>query len=123
MAVKQREVYYLPHPIDPATEDDHPFIVLSVEESNSHENTFIAVMITSSPYTRDDHSFDLTNEMFEDHLKKTGCHARMHLIMLCLNNEILGKRVTTMKEFYFKQLMKSIGDYVFNYDFKPLPLP
>lgn len=120
MGIKQREVYLLPHPINPKTEEPHPFIVVSVESSNLRENTFLAVMITASGVTKDDHSFDLTNEMFEKDLKKPGCHARMHLIMLCLPSEIVGYKLNTMKEFYFRQLMKSIGDLVFNYDFTPI---
>lgn len=123
MAVKQREVYLLPHPIKPKEEQEHPFIVLSVEESNSNESTFIAVMITSSQFKIDDHSFHLTDAMFEEPLEKSRCHARMHLMMLCLNKEIIGKKLNTMKESYFKQLMKSIGDYIFHYDFTPLPIP
>ena len=120
MGINQRDVYLLPHPINPKSEENHPFIVISVESSNSHENTFLAVMITASKKTIDDHSFQLTDDMFEYPLRKTDCHARMHLIMLCLPKEIIGNKLNTMKEFYFKQLMKYIGDIVFNYDFTPL---
>jgi PemK-like, MazF-like toxin of type II toxin-antitoxin system len=123
MAVKQREVYLLPHPINPKEQQEHPFIVLSVEDSNANESTFIAVMITSSQLKIDDHSFHLTDAMFEHRLDKQGCHARMHLMMLCLNKEIVGRKLNTMKETYFKQLMKSIGDLIFHYDFTPLPNP
>lgn len=120
MAVKQREVYMLPHPINPQSQENHPFIVLSVESSNSKENTFIAVMVTSSPHTVDDHSFLLSNDMFEKDLKKSSCHARMHLMMLCLTEETKGfPPVNKMKDLYFKQLMKSIGDYIFDYEFNP----
>lgn len=120
MAVKQREVYLLPHPINPNTQEYHPFIVISTESSNLRENTFLAVMITASENTIDDHSFQLSDEMFDKPLRKTGCHARMHLIMLCLPEEIRNNKLNTMKDFYFKQLMKSIGDIVFNYDFTPI---
>ena len=119
MAIKQREVYFLPHPINPASVENHPFIVLSTQSSNEHERTFIGVMITSSINKKDNFSFNLTDEMFEHPLKKSGSHVRMHLITLCLNEEAIS-RVNVMKEFYFKQLMKSIGDLIFDYDFSPL---
>ncbi|MGN6605370.1 MAG: hypothetical protein ACTHK8_23190 [Ginsengibacter sp.] len=99
---------------------DHPFIVLSVQECNSFENTFIAVMITSSSHYDDDLSFPLLNDMFETNLRKPNSKARMHLIMLCLDNEIIGNRINVMKQFYFNKLMKEIGSLVFNFNFTPL---
>lgn len=119
MAVEQREVYLLPFPLESSVED-HLFIVLSVRSANEYENTFIAVMITSSEKYFDDFSFELSNEMFDAPLKKEGSHARMHLLQLCMNHEIIGKRVTKMKPQYFKQLMRSIGDLIFHYDFTPI---
>jgi hypothetical protein len=121
MVIKQRDVYILPHPISKSG-DPHPFIVLSVQESNEHESTFIAVMVTSEPGRFNDHSFALTNDMFISDLKYPKCHARMHLMMLCLNSEIIGSKKNEMKAFPFQQLMKSIGAIIFNYEFKPLPL-
>jgi len=107
MAIDQRDVFLLPHPITKKDSGKHPFIVLSCKESNLSENTFVAVMITSKETRHDDHS-------------KEGCHVRMHLLTLCINNEVIGNRLNRMKTFYFDQLMKSIGDLVFNYDFSPL---
>lgn len=118
--VNQRDVYLLPFPLNNNT-PDHLFIVLSTQESNQIEGTFIAVMITTSDINYDDYSFDLTDEMFEYDLKKEKSHARMHLLTLWFNNDIAGKRVNRMKEFYFRQLMSSIGDLIFNYNFEPLP--
>ena len=92
---------------------------MSVREANQHEQTFIAIMITSAP-RKDDFSFALTDDMFETPLRKTGCHARMHLLVLALNEDISSKLLTKMKKTYFDQLMKSIGDLVFNFDFSPL---
>ncbi|SRR5258706_10398322 len=123
MAISQREVYDLPHAISQKTEEHHPFIVLSVLEANNNESTFVAVMVTGSDITRDDYSFDLRNEMFITPLKKPNCHVRMFLITLCLNEQIIGRKVNEMKEFYFKELMASIGDLIFNYDFKPKAKP
>ncbi len=119
MAVSQREVYTLPHPISLKPQEKHPFIVLSTMEANNNENTFIAVMITGSDVTNDDYSFDLTDEMFIKPLKKPNCHVRMHLVTLCLNEDIIGQKVNEMKDFYFKELMASIGDLIFDFDFKP----
>jgi len=118
MAINQRDVYLLPFPLDDLTQD-HPFIVLSIKEANEVENTFIAVMITSSPH-KDDFSFDLNDSMFDAPLHKKGCHVRMHLVTIYLGGEIRGRKLNTMKEFYFKQLMSTIGEMVFNYNFEKM---
>lgn len=44
----------------------------------------------------------------------------MHLITIYLGEEIIGKKLNTMKEFYFKQLMTTIGEMVFNYRFEKI---
>ncbi|HWK07309.1 MAG TPA: type II toxin-antitoxin system PemK/MazF family toxin [Puia sp.] len=119
MTVEQRDVYLFP-PTHDFELEHHPFIVLSTREANEYEGTFVAVMITSSTVFHDDLSFDLEDEMFENPLPKKNSHARMHLITLCINEHIKGARINRMKPIYFKQLMKSIGDLVFNYDFTPL---
>ena len=120
MSVNQREVYKLPHPITLEIEEGHPFIVLSVLDANNHERTFVAVMITSSEFKKDEYSFPLANEMFERDLPKPDSHARMHLMTLCLPEDIIGNRLNVMKEFYFNQLMAAIGDLVFNFNFTPI---
>ena len=119
MAVEQREVYLLPFPLTSEVED-HLFIVLSVRQANEYESTFIAVMITSSEGYFDDFSFELSNEMFDIPLAKENSHARMHLLQLCMNTEIIGKRITKMRPPYFKQLMRAIGDLIFHYNFTPI---
>jgi hypothetical protein len=116
--IQQRDVYLLPHPIN-SSEGQHPFIVLSIDSANNHEDTFIAVMITSSEIHYDDYSFDLLDEMFEKPLDKENSHVRMHLFNLCLPKEVIGKRINKIKIKYFKELMKSIGDLVFNFNFSP----
>lgn len=117
MSISQREVYLLPFPLDSSVED-HPFIVLSCQEANEYERTFIGVMITTT-LNKDDYSFPLVNEMFESPLAKPNSHVRMHLLSLYVNEEIRGRRLNRMKEQYFKQLMAFIGDIIFNYEFKP----
>ena len=119
MTVEQRDVYLYPPSHDPSLEH-HPFIVLSVKVVNRYENTFVACMITSSEKYRDDFSFELTDEMFESPLHKKNSHVRMHLVTLCLEKDIQGTRINRMKPFYFRQLMESVGDLVFNYVFSPL---
>ena len=118
MAVNQRDVYLIEFPPFDNVIDQHLFIVLSIEESNQYENSFIAAMITSTKY-QDDYSFPISDGMFDSPLDKSGSHVRMHLITLCYDREIKGRKVNAMKEFYFRQLMKSIGDLVFNYNFTP----
>lgn len=119
--VNQREVYMLPFPavLDDG-ETNHPFIVLSCDEANdNNDHTFIGVMITSSRFT-DDNSFYLTDEMFEKPLAKQNCHVRMHLITLCIKEDIQRARVNKMREKHFHQLMKTIGELVFNYKFEKM---
>ncbi len=117
--IHQGDVYLLPHPIN-SKDGDHPFIVLSINEANNHEDTFVAVMITTSSNFYDDYSFDLTDEMFEKPLNKNNSHVRMHLFNLCLPEEIIGKQINRMKSKYFTELMKTIGCLVFNFDFTPI---
>jgi PemK-like, MazF-like toxin of type II toxin-antitoxin system len=119
MTVEQRDVYLYPPSHDPSLEP-HPFIVLSTKGANGYENTFVACMITSSEKYRDDFSFELTDEMFESPLHKKNSHVRMHLVTLCLERQIRGIRINRIKPFYFGQLMKAMGDIVFNYDFTAL---
>jgi mRNA-degrading endonuclease toxin of MazEF toxin-antitoxin module len=117
MVVNQRDVLLLSHSFD--SDKPHPFIILSVNEANEQEKTFVAVMITSSEKTRDDFSFELSNEMFLSPLSKDNSHVRMHLITSSFNNCIIQK-INTMKIYPFNQLMRSIGDLIFNFDFIPL---
>ncbi len=117
MVVNQRDVLLLNHSFD--SDKPHLFIILSVNEANEQEKTFVGVMITSSEKTRDDFSFELNDNMFLAPLKKENSHVRMHLITSSFNNYIIEK-VNSMKLFYFNQLMKSIGDLIFNFDFTPL---
>jgi hypothetical protein len=79
-------------------------------------------MITSSKIYKDEYSFELNDGMFESPLKKQNSHVRMHLLTLCLHDEVIGKRLNKMKEFYFRELMASIGDLIFNYSFNPAKL-
>jgi len=119
MEISQRDVFILDPPFAENL-TQHPFIVLSCKESHLVEGTFIGVMITSSKHYKDDYSFNLTDEMFESPLEKQDCHARMHLVTLFYEGEIKGRKINKMKVFYFKQLMKTIGELVFNYNFIPL---
>jgi mRNA-degrading endonuclease toxin of MazEF toxin-antitoxin module len=119
MTVEQRDVYLFP-PTHDSKLEHHPFIVLSTKEANEYEKTFVAVMVTSSDIYRDDFSFELTDGMFDGPLPKKDSHVRMHLLTLCIEKHIKGPRINRMKPAYFKQLMKSIGDLIFNYDFNPL---
>ncbi len=114
MAIKQREVYLLPFPFGGDNVAPHYFIVLSTEEANKQENTFIAAMITTSDIHRNEYSFPLSNAMFDKHLPLSDSHVRMHLITIYRNREILKNCVNTMKEYYFNQLLAQIGDMVFN---------
>src|ERR1044072_49066 len=104
MIIEQRDVFLCPHPFDSKVEE-HPFIVLSVRDSNEYERTFVAVMITSSDRHRDGYSFLLNDAMFEAPLKKKNSHVRMHLLTLCLNEEIKGSKANRMKVGPFNELL------------------
>lgn len=119
MAIEQREVYLLPFPL-PGGGENHLFIVLSAKEANDYEGTFIGVMITTSDTHYNDLSFDLNDNMFESPLRKPNSHVRMHLLTLYYSTETIGGRMNRMKVQYFKQLMASIGEVVFNYNFTPI---
>jgi len=80
------------------------------------ENTFVAVMITSSAVTMDDFSFALYDQMFEKPLVKKDCHVRMHLMTLSFGEYIDKPKINTMKIAAFKELMR---DLIFDYDFIP----
>ncbi len=116
MPIKQREVYYFPHP---QTKVPHLFIVLSVEDANEYENSFVGVMITTSDYYNQDLSFFVNDDMFLHPLKYSDSKVRMHLIAFCKQSN-LGNPVNEMKEPFFKNMMREIGDIVFGYSFKPL---
>jgi len=118
MPPSQREVYFLEYP-PPGVTGRHPHIVLSVKESNGATSTFVAAMITTSDSFYDDYSFDLTDAMFDRPLAKDGSHVRMHLVTLCLDEDRIGPPVNKMKKFHFDQLMKTIGEMVFGFDFSP----
>ncbi|PWV48386.1 type II toxin-antitoxin system PemK/MazF family toxin [Chitinophaga sp. S165] len=118
MAVNQRDVYILPHPFGNNHGEPHPHIVLSVLEANEYENTFVAVMITSSAVTKDDLSFPINDRMFEKPLAKKDCHVRMHLVTMAFKEDIDRPKINTMKIAAFKELMEDIGDLIFDYDFQ-----
>jgi hypothetical protein len=118
MEINQRDVLLI-QPLPQTGLNKHPFIVLSILEANQQDDTFVAVMITSSTQTKDDFSFDLTNDMFEQPLDKAGCHVRGHLILSSPNYAVI-RKVNTMKATAFKHLMQHLGDLVFNSRFEPL---
>lgn len=125
MPINQRDVYLLPFPLQSRNPvEDHLHIVLSITDANNNEGTFVSVMITSSPIFHDELSFDLSDDMFEHPLREANSHVRMHLIPLSKNNEIVQQRlnpVNRMKKRYFDEMMRQIGEMVFNFDFTPLP--
>lgn len=113
----------LPHPLGKEAGEPHPHIVLSVDYANEYEGTFVAVMITASKLTKDEMSFPLDDTMFDKGLDKKNCHARMHLLMLAMNKEVLGKigkPLCKMKKEAFDRMMKAIGAEIFNFSFTPL---
>ena len=124
MPINQRDVYLLPFPLESRNPvEDHLHIVLSIADANLNENTFLSVMITSSPIFKDELSFDVYDEMFETPLREPNCHVRMHLIPLSRSSEIIVQRqspVNRMKKRPFDAMMKEIGELIFNFDFAPL---
>ncbi|WP_295118088.1 type II toxin-antitoxin system PemK/MazF family toxin [uncultured Chitinophaga sp.] len=120
MKVSQRDVFLLPHPLGNENGEPHPHIVLSTNDANHCEETFIAVMFTSSTFTVDEYSFKLDNSMFEKPLQKEYSHVRIHLVCLAVNEAILSHKLNRMKAGAFDNLMKEIGEMLFEFEFQRL---
>ncbi len=121
-SVNQRDVYLInPTNSNLDVDSQHLFIVLSSNESFQNEGTFIGVMISSSEKTIDDHSFHLSDEMFDRPLDRKNSHVRCHLVTLFRDRHLVGQqKMNVMKPFHFRRLMTFLGEMIFNYDFRPL---
>lgn len=117
MAINQRDVFLLKLEDVP----DHPCIVVSSSASNDFEGSFLAVLITSNG-ANDTMTFPLFDQMFETPLPKKNSQARCHMMFLNREKHIIGNKsvpLNRMKEAPFNELMKQIGECVFNFNIEP----
>ncbi|MBN8697415.1 MAG: type II toxin-antitoxin system PemK/MazF family toxin [Bacteroidetes bacterium] len=99
------------------TKASHPVIVLSPEEINSEEESFLGVMITDSLYfdVNNDFSFPLDDSMFVKPLKEKSSKARLYLVNFLPNSSVVNKaKINEMKIDAFKQLIKDLNLKVFD---------
>jgi hypothetical protein len=114
MSYKQRQVVFVEAEMPDGQVLVHPYIIISCNVANSYEQYFTGVMITSSKHN-DRFSFALSDSMFERPLEKSGCQARMKLILSFHEKKV--KRMTSrMKLIHFKQLIDQIKSDVFAVD-------
>lgn len=87
----------------------HPAIVLSTNEAIEQEGSFIALMMTTDT-TKDEFSFKLENKMLKNRLYVPFCQARLHLISLFHDRDVIRNRnfKNQMKADYFRELVDSI---------------
>jgi len=89
----------------------HPTIVISNNIVHETEEAFIGVMISSSA-PDDEFSYHITNDMITKPAKKA-CQARIQLISLIPEKQVLGK-FGNIKKKYLQELIAKINAIVFN---------
>ncbi len=98
------------------TKGNHSVIILSPEEINSEEDSFLGMMITDSPHfdKNNDFSFVLDDTMFMKPLKEKGSKARLHLLNF-LHNSVLvtNAKINEMKAESFKKMIDELNQKVF----------
>jgi len=91
----------------------HPVIVLSNNDINEYEQSFIGVMLSSKDYD-DEYSYFITDEMLTKK-PRDKYQARCHLISFFQTIEVLSKHGKMKKE-YLKKLIKHIFETTFTTD-------
>lgn len=112
---KQGDLVYLFDPIKiPKGEPlEHPVLIISSNTSNSYENFYTGVMMSSTNY-KDRYSFDCTNEMFESPIK-LGSQIRLYITASFKETEI--KNFTNrIKPIHLKALLIQIKELIFSTD-------
>ena len=109
MKVEQGEIvevnFNLPQGLLP-----HPVIVISNNEINENELSFIGVMLSSKDYD-DEYTFFLTNDMLTKKPRKK-YQVRCHLISFFQEKEVISKHGKVKKEF-----LKMIINHIFETSF------
>lgn len=88
----------------------HPVIVLSNDDINEYEQSFIGVMLSSKDY-KDEYSFFITNEMLVKE-PRNKYQARCHLISFFQTKEVISKHGKIKKAY-----LKDIIEYIFKITF------
>lgn len=112
MKYKQGDLVSLRKPI--LLPDDtslaHPVLIVSSDFSNSYENHYTGLMMTSSVIT-DRFSFSCKNNMFERPLEKTGCHLRLY-ILVGFNESEVSTFKNRMEKSYLIQVIDQLKECV-----------
>lgn len=113
IVVSKRDIVEVPFNLRQGVEI-HPAIVLSVEEAIEMEESFIALMLTTSE-TDDEFSFPIKAKMLSKDLNVPFCQARLHLISFFQNTEIIrnsnyNNRIRTE---FFKELIEKVNAKTF----------
>lgn len=113
MPYSQGNLVYLKHPIPlpDGKELVHPVLIISSNASNSYENRYTGVMMSSTAH-KDRFSFQCSNEMFESPLQKSGSQFRTYII-LGFNEDQISRLVNQMKPIHLGALLAEIRNYIF----------
>lgn len=112
--VRQRDVIEVPFNL-PQGVENHPAIVVSVDDIMEYEGIAVCVMITHNK-TEDEFTFHLSPDMFTGNSKMTGYQARLQLISLFnVEKDIISNSNMNvqMKEADFLRMMKRIIQVTF----------
>ena len=110
MKVNQGDIVELPFVFEHGTEP-HPAIVISNNDINENENTFIAVMM-STVKTDDEYSFWTKDEMFTIKPRNKG-QVRLHLVSMFSDRDVMGKYGTIIPK-YLEIIIDKICNDVFS---------
>ncbi len=107
--VSQRDIVEVPFNLRQGVRI-HPAIVLSKNEAIDEEGSFVALMLTTDK-TKDEFSFILREVMLQKRLQVPFCQARLHLISLFHDNEIIRNTNynNRIKQSYFNELIEKIN--------------
>jgi hypothetical protein len=113
---KQGDVVWLndPIPIPDGSQLAHPVIIISSNMSNSYENYYTGLMMSTTPHT-DKFTFACSQDMFEGNLNKDHCQIRIY-ISVSFRETAVRSKMNKMKPIFFKALMENIKNYLFAID-------
>jgi mRNA-degrading endonuclease toxin of MazEF toxin-antitoxin module len=110
MKVKQGEIIEVPFVFEHGVEP-HPAIVISNNDINENENTFVAVMMTTTKID-DEYSFWTNDDMFSIKPKRKG-QVRLHLVSTFTKKDVMGK-YGTIRQKYLEIIIDKIYRDVLN---------
>jgi hypothetical protein len=115
MNLTQRQLVEVPFNL-PQGAKPHPVIRVSTEDAILQDDTIIGVMITHNQQ-EDDFTFRLYPQMFTGKLPTAAYQARLHLVSLFNNDDIITNSYhnVVMKQEYFDRMMERLLSKTFGY--------